>query len=221
MDIVNRGFGHYTSFWLKHTIKPILKPSKRVKLITILVGTNDNAPPSSHKHVPVQKYEQNLFEIIDTIKLYSFGAKIIIITPPPIPTDVAYSGMRYNTSTAYRDASIQIFKQATTKFNSNDIQLLDLWELMLPNKSYSLPAFDPSAFSEFFNDDKVHFNAKGNQMLFDGVIGTIERAWPEYKAELMQTVLPLDYENAPGVMSGDEAAVDAWLFRNAASSFEF
>ncbi|ORY44044.1 hypothetical protein BCR33DRAFT_233953 [Rhizoclosmatium globosum] len=44
MDIVNRGFGHYTSFWLKHTIKPILKPSKRVKLITILVGTNDNAP---------------------------------------------------------------------------------------------------------------------------------------------------------------------------------
>lgn len=61
----------------------------KVRLMTIWFGANDACLPGSKQHVSLDKYSENLSQLIHMVTdsksdFHSPGTKIILITPPPI-----------------------------------------------------------------------------------------------------------------------------------------
>ena len=88
LDIINRGFsGYNTSQALIAFPKFMPKPEQAtVQFITIFFGANDACLPSSPtgQHVPLEEYAANLRKIIKLVREFVPGARIILISPPPV-----------------------------------------------------------------------------------------------------------------------------------------
>ncbi|KAI9696326.1 MAG: hypothetical protein M1820_008168 [Bogoriella megaspora] len=94
-QVLNRGVAAYTTTWLKPYFHQILgeirvKATKPPLLFTIFLGANDAAPPGGPQHVPLDQFEANIREFVDTILNDSVtkGTKILLIavTPIALPT---------------------------------------------------------------------------------------------------------------------------------------
>ncbi|ORY44046.1 SGNH hydrolase [Rhizoclosmatium globosum] len=85
-DVKVRAVAGYNSWNLRFAMPPILNevPKDRVRLITILIGTNDFSLESDHQHVPLDQYKENLEAILREIQLSVPAAKVVVMTPPPI-----------------------------------------------------------------------------------------------------------------------------------------
>ncbi|KAJ3112698.1 hypothetical protein HK100_002239, partial [Physocladia obscura] len=209
LDVVARGFASYTTYWLKFAIPALLHdtPPYKIKLFTLLLGTNDYVQPTSNKHVPLEKYVRNMEEIIRFLLSFAPGAKILVLAPPPMAVKIIQDpndGSIYATlddARAYRDACIALISQLQLE-NANILarmQVLNTWDLFASRKQYDDPNFDPARIVGKYFSDPRHFNGLGNCVLFEGVIEIVDASWPELKAINLPHVLPADYENGPSV----------------------
>ncbi|KAJ3019140.1 UNVERIFIED_CONTAM: hypothetical protein HDU68_010811 [Siphonaria sp. JEL0065] len=227
MSVSIRGFASYNTHWLKLAIKPILlgttpNPS-RIKLITLLLGTNDYVNPSSNKHVPLDLYIKNMREIIATMQSTAPNAKILVLTPPPMSVKIVYDGEQtaanpnhYATlenAKLYRDAcaALVLDLKKNSQIDGKRVEVLDTWDLFIPNHAYDKDGFDPLTLLPLFADTR-HFNEQGNTLLFKGIVGKIASVWPALSASNQNEVLPTNWIDAPSAMSGDEEGVKNWLF---------
>lgn len=81
----------YTSDWLKPDFQRIIQKAKEpcappTLLFAIFLGANDACLPPAGAHVPLEHYEENLREFVETILTEEVmtDTKIVLITPPPI-----------------------------------------------------------------------------------------------------------------------------------------
>ena len=81
----------FSSTWLKPDFESIIQRAKEpyappTLLFTIFLGANDACLPPAGAHVPLERYEENLREFVETILTEEAmtDTKIVLITPPPI-----------------------------------------------------------------------------------------------------------------------------------------
>ncbi|KAJ3019138.1 UNVERIFIED_CONTAM: hypothetical protein HDU68_010809 [Siphonaria sp. JEL0065] len=219
MDVIVRGFSGYSSLNLKFAVEPILRevPSERIAIVTLLIGTNDYSIATDHQHVDVNDYQDNLVSILDSIISYVPKAKILVLTPPPLGAHKYHNTHTYILENAriYRDACIKTVQEIQKKSSRNqqNIQLLNLWDVLVSGIEYDKKEWDPASIVDLFYDT-LHFSAKGNELFFGGVKEKINSAWPEMSAGR----LPFKYPNPdvlPVAKSNDQEGMRKGLFANA------
>ncbi|KAI9349151.1 SGNH hydrolase-type esterase domain-containing protein, partial [Obelidium mucronatum] len=235
MQVTIRGFASYNSYWLKFALEPLLLTSttglpERIKLITLLLGTNDYVHPTFNKHVPIDKYTTNMSEMIATILRIAPDAKLLLLTPPPMSVKVVYDGDQvpsnpkiYATlenAKRYRDACLSLVKEFNSIDDSGEssrlrVDVLDTWQLFLnPSEIEDIDSWDPATRLKHLFADTRHFNEDGNRILFEGVVGKIKDTWPELQASVQKEVLPTNWSVAPCAVSPNDDGVRKWLYSN-------
>jgi lysophospholipase L1-like esterase len=89
-DVINRGYGGYTTRWCKYVLPHILPPpseSNNIILFVIFLDANDSVVQRpnifSLQHVPILEYKENLKELISIIRSsISSSLPIILVTTP-------------------------------------------------------------------------------------------------------------------------------------------
>ncbi|KAI9349148.1 SGNH hydrolase-type esterase domain-containing protein [Obelidium mucronatum] len=215
LEVKIRGFSGYNSWNLKYVVASVLNqaPPERVRLVTLLIGTNDYSLPGGHQHVPVAEYRSNLGDILDTITTLVPSAKLLVMTPPPMGAHKLINAHTYLLSNAriYRDACIATAKEFQR--NHKNVELLDLWKVLIKNSTdYNAESWDPSVIADLFYDS-LHFNGKGNEILFDGIKSKIEEAWPDLSWKNVPYMFP-SHELVPIAESKDVDGLKKVLFEN-------
>ncbi|ORY51087.1 SGNH hydrolase [Rhizoclosmatium globosum] len=213
-NIVVRGFGSFNTYWLKFAVEPLLRdlPAHRIKLITLMIGTNDFR--DEPYHVPLNMNFQFLQDIVRNLHELAPHAHILVLTPPPVCK--AKGDVFVERSKEYRDSSLNAIKvvkaNSTEEWTSTQLSSLNTWDVFIPNKEYEKPDFDPLTVKPYFEDD-VHFSPAGQKKLFDGVVAEIEKIWPHLAAKNMKyVVVDADKNPGPAARLGDDEAVKKWLF---------
>ncbi|ORY44034.1 SGNH hydrolase [Rhizoclosmatium globosum] len=192
-DVVNRGVSALNSWNLRYLVPSFLResPPNRIKLITILIGTNDFSISSFWTHVDLDVYKENLNIL--------FHCQILVMTPPPMSTrswkDGAYL---IENAVIYRDACIETV--TSLQQSMENVELLNLWDLFVPNGEYKQKDWNPSSVKKFFYDD--------------GLMKAITTRWPELNPENMPHKLPFPHE-FPVANSKDVEGLKKVLFKEA------
>ncbi|CAG8597532.1 1467_t:CDS:2, partial [Acaulospora morrowiae] len=97
LDVYNRGFSGYNTEWAKELLTQLLpnhdskeqsQNSNRVKivLIKIFFGANDAALKPNKQHIDLDKYKENLTQMVNMVKKSDSESppRVILITPPPL-----------------------------------------------------------------------------------------------------------------------------------------
>jgi isoamyl acetate esterase len=178
-DIVCRGFGGYNTKW----ILDILQSSESEKIIpdhlpdhtlfcVVFLGANDAVSSEYPQHVPLDKYESNLREIVGILlERVRPSHGVILMTPPPID-QVRYleyvrrervpgattSSRTLENTRLYRDVVVKVANQIAPH------SAVDLYKAFLgdsadkpfePHNNWSAPFFDG-----------LHFNDVGGAIVF-------------------------------------------------------
>ncbi|KAJ3287952.1 hypothetical protein HDU79_005318 [Rhizoclosmatium sp. JEL0117] len=213
LDVEFHGYGGYNSWHLMHMLPSILQEFQysrdTIKLVTLLIGTND-ARSLEPQHVDVDEYQAHLEEIIHLISETVPKAKLVVMTPPPVGQRIV-SHFHFKELIVYRDACIETVQKLQQSLPN--LELLNLWDLLIPTKS-SLrdPAFDPASIMEFFSDG-IHFSDKGNKQVFDGILTLVKEKWPDLTPATLKFKYPSIRQIPFGKVSAD--AVRKALFVNA------
>ncbi|WVQ84688.1 hypothetical protein IAT38_006843 [Cryptococcus sp. DSM 104549] len=147
LDIINRGFSGYNSLWARCLLDDIFakkgEPAPVVRLVTILLGTNDAVLPHLKETNPLSQYRDDLTYMLESLTSPTSpyatadtpgGLNIALITPPPICIP-QFSAERFNTRTLerakeYADAVRElgdVWKEKA-KGEKWKLEVLDLWE---------------------------------------------------------------------------------------------
>lgn len=89
-DVLNRGYSGYNTRWARLALDRLLVKGSHLEtssLWTVWLGANDAALPDRSgavQHVPVEEYGQNLKGIVEQIQRSCKGARVVVLSPPPI-----------------------------------------------------------------------------------------------------------------------------------------
>ncbi|GME70987.1 unnamed protein product [Ambrosiozyma monospora] len=183
MDILQRGFGGYTS---KHAIQMISgildeehdsKPAaEQIKLAYFYFGSNDArlmgslGPTKNLEHVPIDQFAG--FSRSTVIELLKRDIKVVIMTPglhnqetyaKTYPEDLITGDYRSNeTNLEYVNVLVKLGAEL-------DVPVVNVYGV-----------FKKSGLSdEELLTDGIHFNSLGYKLVFDALMDTIENEYPE------------------------------------------
>jgi lysophospholipase L1-like esterase len=213
VDIINRGFSGYTTRLAKLILPRVFlenDPLPKPLAVTIFLGANDAS--TKLQHVPLNEYKQNLKEIVQYIehcynkdKESPISTVIFLIAPPPFDI-IAWNAYCKQTNNllgvdrGHNDITKRYAAACVEVATTMNLDCIDLWTLMMKNPSWA---------ADYFVDG-LHFNAKGNQLLFESLMQLIERKYPHLKpANLMadflswRELLAVYFQNQPISTSND------------------
>mmetsp|Transcript_18832 Transcript_18832/g.32159 ORF Transcript_18832/g.32159 Transcript_18832/m.32159 type:complete len:344 (-) Transcript_18832:359-1390(-) len=195
VDVVNRGFGGYTSRCALYITDDLLKDatSKNTLLVTIFLGANDAAKPdgpphSARQHVPLAEFKSNLKKLVASIR--AAGLKnIVILGVPPIHDkgrkdwqikkmgEEAGKKMALDrtleSTKAYADASCEAAKELK-------IPCVDLYSSMQRVQDWG-----PRLLV-----DGLHFTPAGNQHVLEALLDTLAVSYPKIVADQLPLHFP-------------------------------
>lgn len=185
-DIINRGFSGYTTKYCLELIQPILQHAinskSKVDLISILLGTNDSVLPGYKQYVPVENTIKNLKEIVSIIRKMLPETRILLIIPPPI-YDEYYNQDNIPKGTERTQKALNVYRNSIKQLcNEININYIDIWKTIFGTDK------DEDYDAKKANDiliDGVHFNEKGNLILYNEIIKAIKLNWPELNPDPM------------------------------------
>ena len=198
-DVINRGMSGYTSEYLQHMIPRLLEQDHRescpIKIAAVLLGSNDaNLKEESSRHVPLERYHQNLESIMKQLKEKNIET-IILLSPPPIDNDAYDNHTRTNENRTTKLSKehvapyAHICKELAT---TNNLLFIDLFNEMLKEGNWK----------QYFKDG-FHFSEKGNGFVFDKfvevldpIINNFPLVYPDYS-----DIVDLDSETLKEVLS--------------------
>jgi isoamyl acetate esterase len=150
IDVVNRGFGGYNTRDALACIDSVIEslPKADIGFITIFFGTNDACLAGHEKHVPLDEYETNVYQIVERMGKLVDKDRLILITPPKVDENILGSTIRTDENTKLyakrvrkvgRDMGVKVLDVSSNMNSSVD------WRGML--------------------SDGLHLNEKGNVMV--------------------------------------------------------
>jgi lysophospholipase L1-like esterase len=87
-DVYVRGYSGYNTTHALCVMDDVFPSGAAPVLVTVLFGSNDACDPNSAagnvQHVPVDKYEANLREIIRLVRRADRVPRVLFVTPPPV-----------------------------------------------------------------------------------------------------------------------------------------
>ncbi|KAJ1999872.1 isoamyl acetate-hydrolyzing esterase [Coemansia thaxteri] len=197
-DVINRGFSGFTTRLALRLLPQILPPSpvsstgSKLRLLTIMFGSNDAALAPSRQHVPIDEFRNNIVSMVKMVtcpesKYFAPDTKILLITPPPLGEQEAPAERTFASVKACADAVRDVAMQLS-------IPCVDFWSAMVSKVSE-----DGQGGYERFLWDGLHLNAAGNDLLFTSLMQAIRQHFPDMGPDTMLYALP-DYR----VISSDE-----------------
>mmetsp|Transcript_26074 Transcript_26074/g.56529 ORF Transcript_26074/g.56529 Transcript_26074/m.56529 type:complete len:301 (-) Transcript_26074:304-1206(-) len=173
-DIVLRGYWGYNSRWAVELLPHVFpKESEAPDLVTILLGSNDAVLPDlgkaeSKQHVPLEEYKQNLTTIINHIKSLKAArpCSILLMTPPPIDHD------------KWQQFRMENFVPPPPPTRNRDLE---------HTRKYAAAALQEW---KGYLLDGLHFNPKGNGVVFEAVRDAVARHHPHLHHAALPTQFP-------------------------------
>ncbi|CAM9121976.1 unnamed protein product [Discosporangium mesarthrocarpum] len=177
-DVVNRGFSGYNTRWSMALLDKLFVPGgiAPTKLVTVFFGANDCVMEGNAQHVPLEEYKENLKNMVSHVRSVHEGAKVLLITPPPIHErkwaahKKAMGGVmdrRQALTMAYAQACVEVAREALVP---------------IVNSFALLGSGDEVLAAEYLHDG-VHFTSEGNVAVFEAVKSVVERDFPEMSPE--------------------------------------
>ncbi|KIK59855.1 hypothetical protein GYMLUDRAFT_44325, partial [Collybiopsis luxurians FD-317 M1] len=199
MDIVNRGFSGYNTEWGIPVFKQVFATREQqkhlptVRLLLIWFGANDACLIHSPQHVPLAKFASNLKYLVNLVQsdrseYYSPNTCIVLATPPPVNTyqREADLGSRnpplqldrdFETTRRYAEAVRDVARE-------EGVGLVDIW-----TKAWDAAGHDERTLSNYLYDG-LHLNGAGYQLMYDAVLETIAKTYPELHPDNLEMVFP-------------------------------
>lgn len=174
-DILVRGFSGYNSRWACHIFPKVLRPPSPVRIVLILLGTNDSVPMGSPQHVPIEEYSRNLKRLALHAKQHH--AQPILLTPPSVEHNATDIQERSNDAVAmYANACVETELQL-------QIPVIDLFQAL----SSRMEVNCESLFT-----DGVHLSRLGNHAVFETVAHKLPLLCPMLAdPQVLQSPFPL------------------------------
>ncbi|CAA22479.1 isoamyl acetate hydrolytic enzyme Iah1 [Schizosaccharomyces pombe] len=163
------GFSGYTSRHVLRYLPEIPLEIDSTKLLIVFLGTNDCQLTETGYMCPVDEFKNNLLALTRPFP----HSKIIIVSPGICTKDICFK----------REQEPYVIAASETvntlnKSKANSAGLINLYEI---TKSYPTP--------ELLFTDGLHFSSLGYSLLFNEIVATISKAWPE----LLPNNLPLQF----------------------------
>lgn len=182
-DIINRGFAGYNTDHAVKILPEIFKQEQGIKMMTIFFGTNDAV--TGVQHVPLDKYEANLNEMVKLCKLK--GVRPILIGPGlhdhkldqlslesrGIFTDLEKTTNAQNKK--YSDVAEAVARQ-------HNLPFINLWEIVRVDGGWSKEELLSDKYvnvGEYYFDG-VHFLTKTYKLWHKHLVEVIKKEYPEY-----------------------------------------
>ncbi|GBC06828.1 hypothetical protein RclHR1_07070010 [Rhizophagus clarus] len=195
LDVLNRGFSGYNTEVAKYLLPQILSKknnsSKNPKIFLLIMffGANDAViQPSSVQHVPLERYKENLKQMINVIKdpdspYHSSETRMLLITPPPIDEEalLKHRGKIDRKS----EISAKYAQTCVDLANELNVPVLNSWKLITDKVT-----LNNVALNDFLRDG-LHFSSLGNETLFHEILDTIRKNWPELDPDNLKPLTPL------------------------------
>jgi lysophospholipase L1-like esterase len=118
-----------------------------VEYLLVLLGANDACLPSSpsKQHVSLEKYRQNLTEIITHPSVTAHSPTILLVTPPPVNE---YQILAGNIASGYSEVTrraettaqyAQVVREIAVELKEKNVVLIDLWTALMEKALSSTP----------------------------------------------------------------------------------
>lgn len=191
-DVYVRGYSGYNTTHALCVMDDVFPRGAAPVLVTVLFGSNDACDPNSAagnvQHVPVDKYEGNLTEMIRRIRRADRVPRVLFITPPPVHDEAwmqncaersaqpnsgfgaLLRGDRPNRTNAGIKPYVAAMKRVA---ESMGVPLVDLH----PALHFSNGLVDESQFV-----DGLHFSEAGQRQVAALVVDAIREAFPNLAA---------------------------------------
>lgn len=183
-DVLNRGFSGYNT---RHAVDilpsvfgPDLSHVGQPLFVTVFFGANDSSLPGDrqhNQHVPIDEYEDNLKTIVKEIGGRFQGntkPPIILITPPPVDKTAwdkfcmdSFNELSPRTNEVTKSYGDRV-KSVAKEFGCS---VVDSFSLLGGNHSEEIYGKNL--------EDGLHLNGLGNKLLFDGLMNTLTKDFPE------------------------------------------
>ncbi|KAJ7285684.1 GDSL Lipase/Acylhydrolase [Mycena rebaudengoi] len=199
LDVVNRGFAGYTTDWAIPVLEQCLadqegqKHAPKVKILTIWFGANDACIKPSIQHVPLEKFKQNIKDMVDLVQspkspYYSPSTRIIVITPPPISTHLRAMDLASRTPALEMDREFETTKAYAEGVKDAvagcDVALVDVW-----TEIWNAAGAQEEALDKYLSDG-LHLTAEGYKIVYDALMKTIEEKYPDLHYKNLEYVFP-------------------------------
>ncbi|KAG8988524.1 hypothetical protein FRB90_002695 [Tulasnella sp. 427] len=207
LDVINRGLSGYTTEWalpvFEQTFPRKNESSPNVRLLLLWLGGNDTCLLPSPQHVPLDQYIFNLKRLILMVRSpdsewYSPNTRIILVTPGPFNETVR--GARL----AARNPPIALDRKSEVTRSYADGVIALGKDLGIPVVDVYTPIWeatgngDTKRMEEYLYDG-LHLSKLGYDVVFNLLIKTIEKEFPELHHDALPMVFPdwkdLDWEN--------------------------
>ncbi|KAL3671283.1 hypothetical protein V7S43_003215 [Phytophthora oleae] len=184
-DVIVRGlYGYSTEIFVKHAL-PGLKKELAVwpeppAFVALWLGGNDSALLSGYEaalHVPIENYRANLETIVKAVQEEAPDAAILLITPPAVNDQARRDAWTDPEGQLdFSNDEVGEYARACTEVaGALEIPVLDFHTIMneLNEQERSTCQYDG-----------LHFNQKGNKLVIDQLLATIEREFPSLAKRL-------------------------------------
>jgi lysophospholipase L1-like esterase len=181
IDVVNRGFGGYTSRWgLKIFDKVVMEYPPDI--LFVFFGANDATVPEHSQHVPLEEYKENLRIMVR--KALSASITTFLLTPPPVYEPVLERRNKENGKRILNDRlndNTQRYAEACKEVGRElSVAVIDNWT--------SCGGASPER-AQFLRDG-LHLNAQGNQQVFQNILGLIFDRFQNLKFDNLKLYQP-------------------------------
>jgi len=183
-DVLNRGFSGYNTRWALELLQNDrlgLAAGPAPDLVTVLIGSNDAA--SSKQAVPVEEYERNLTQIVNYFQDVLKCKRVVVLAPPPVD-EQQYLDLFLKPRAESRGedvASIALDRK---------VEFVEKYAAASERVASATGAAFLSLFAIFqrkseeagkpvshFLCDGLHFNTDGNQVVYEEICATIDKAF--------------------------------------------
>ncbi|KAI9740096.1 MAG: hypothetical protein M1818_004847 [Claussenomyces sp. TS43310] len=167
----------------------------RIRFLIIFFGANDAVlPPVSlnPQHVPLPIFFQTVHALVSHPLVTAHSPHILLITPPPIEeTVIAQNAADYGETRVKRLATnTALYAQAVRRVGiETGTVVVDLWTAFMNKAGYNpddpeeaMPGTKEGGLNETLRGllvDGLHLTPAGYMILFEEVMETIEKVWPE------------------------------------------
>lgn len=208
-DVINRGFGGYTTSNILLALPEILESvrNQKVVLAVVWLGANDASLPdrgNAVAHVPLEQYMRNLMNIVQ--QLQQAGVlNIILVTPPPV-WELAPNATLPGETLPHRTYRYTAFYAAAVRAVAAQmkIPLLDMWEWFDNYQDWQ---------SRLLLPDGLHMNPTGQEVTYNAFMKMIDEQMPEIRAASLPWHHPtwwfIDYKNAVQQFAAEASAYSA------------
>jgi lysophospholipase L1-like esterase len=189
LDVLNRGLSGYNTDWglevLKKCIVRRADAEPRIRIITIWFGANDACLIPSPQHVPRESSGR------------SPGTHIMLITPPPVNTEVRAANLAARDPPIALDRNFLVTKQyaeAVLEVGALEgVAVVNIWSAI-----FKAAGEKEQNLTQFLVDG-LHPNKAGYELVYESLIETIREQHPDVHYENMPFSFPpwgeIDWNN--------------------------